>query len=634
MVRLLVLVCFAVIAARLTWLQVIHGEKFERYSRENRIRQIEIPAPRGMILDRNKQLIVDNRPTFDVQIVPQYFKNLQRDEQERILNRLSSFIDMPKEKILEKLNGKRYEAPHIPVKIKLNLSQKELALIKTHKLDLPSIEVAMEIKRTYLHGETGAHLLGYLGEINDKELRKVRKEGKRYRQGDVIGKTGIEKRWEPTLRGIPGRDFIEVDALGRRKSQRDDVMDWLQPRPSIPGKNVVLTIDQEIQEVAKKAFEDKIGGLIALKPSTGEILAKVSVPSFNPTEFARGPSVNLWKSLVNNPYKPLRDKTIQDHYAPGSVFKTLTSIAALEEGIVDENTTFFCPGSIRVGNRRYHCHAKYGHGEVDVYDALEKSCDVYYYRIAQKMDIDVLAKYAKRFGMGEKTQSGFRKETTGLIPTRAWKEKTFNEPWIPGETLSCVIGQSFVLTTMIQLANFYSALMNGGTLWKPFVVKQIESAEGEVLRSFEPEALRKVEVSDKTLKIVQEALYRVIHGERGTARRLKSLGVDMIGKTGTSQVVNFSADKIYGKCEEFEFQYRHHGLFVAVAPKKNPQIALAIVAEHACSSKYTLPIAKKVIKAYLDKYSEQKKAAVGEVVSSAPQNRKTASEAAAQEGQD
>ena len=605
---------FFILLSRLWYLQIMNGEKFRTYAEENRIKKVKITSPRGMIFDRNKKLLVDNRPALDLEVTPQ---ELYADKNwKKTIESLSKIVKMTPEEIIETLNKNKNQATFLPVKIKQDLSPEEVAVLESHKLDLPGVNVQMEIKRTNLYGDLAAHLMGYVGEVNPNELPKLNKNiqagGTPYKMSDVTGKFGLEARLETVLRGIDGEEYIEVDALGRRKRQTKGIISSLKPKPSVPGKNLILTIDQDLQIAAEEALtklypEKQVAAVIALSPKTGEILTALSQPSFDPTLFSRGVSTKLWNELLNNEYHPLRDKTIQDHYSPGSTFKALTAIAAMEEKVVDANTTVSCAGHIQVGNRRYHCWKKGGHGTVDLHKALKESCDVYFYRIAQKIGIDTIAKYATMFGLGKRTGVNLAHEETGLIPTEAWKKRRFNQDWIAGETLSCAIGQSYVLTTPLQLASLYAAIGNGGNLWKPYIVKYIESPDGRILKEFQPEQIGHAAVSKNTLSAVNKALTAVVQEPGGTTFGHRVPGMDIAGKTGTAQVIRLSPDKLKQRCELMPFNVRDNALFAAYAPPEDPVIAVAVVAEHAChGASGAAPVALAVIKSYLQKYMPEK----------------------------
>ncbi len=590
------------LVSRLVFLQILKGDQMRQYSEENRIKRVKIAAPRGMIFDRNHKLLIDNRPDFDLEIIPQYLKESRQEKE--VLGRLAKMLQMPEQEIYENLGKARGQPAFMPVKIKTDLSRNEVAQVEVRKLDMPGVEVRQEIKRTNIFGDIAAHLLGYIGEVNSTELPILNKMAQRYRLGDSIGRFGLEQRMEEHLRGVDGEEIKEVDALGRVKLEkhREHVLKTIPDKPAVPGKNLILTIDQDLQQAATEAFGDKIGAVAAIDPRNGEILAMLSRPSFDPTTFSRGIPIKIWAKLLNNENHPLRDKTIQDHYSPGSTFKIVTAIAGLQEKVIDANTKFFCPGQIKIGNRTYHCHHR--HGEVNVIQAITQSCDVFFYRVAQKLrSVDDIAKWANVLGLGKKTGINLAGEVSGLIPTEAWKRKRFGLQWNAGETATVAIGQSFVLTSVLQLANLYAAIGNGGTLYKPFIVKKIETTEGQSLMEFPPIALSKFTLDPKGLDLVKQGLWGVVNSPHGTAFSQRLPGMDFAGKTGTVQVIRISADKIYQRCETMRFRDRHNAVFVGFAPLNNPSIAVAVIAEHAChGATGAAPVAKAVIKRYLEKY--------------------------------
>jgi penicillin-binding protein 2 len=431
-----------------------------------------------------------------------------------------------------------------------------------------------------------------------------------YKNGDRIGKSGLEKTMESELRGIDGEKWLEVDALGRMKleNKRGHLNgDQAFEKPAVPGKNLTLTIDQDLQVIAAEAFGDKAGALVAINPESGEILAMISRPSYDPSAFARGIPTGLWNQLLKNENKPLRDKTIQDHYPPGSVFKLVTAITGLEEGVIDENSEFSCAGSIRMGNQVRHCHKKQGHGAMNVINAIIQSCDVFFYRVGQKLkSVDQIATWAQHLGLGKKTGVALNHEVPGLIPSEAWKLKVQKQPWQDGETLSVAIGQGPVLTTVLQLANMYASIANGGSLYRPYLIQSVTGNDSEVFKKYEAELMDQTRLKPKTYELIKKGLWGVVNSPHGTAYSQRLLGMDMAGKTGTAQVIGISADKIYNKCENMRYIDRHHGLFAAFAPVEKPRIAIAVIVEHAChGASAAAPIAKAVIKKYLQKYYPQ-----------------------------
>jgi penicillin-binding protein 2 len=601
----LILVAFVILIARLWYLQVYKGEQFYQYSLQNRLRKEIVKAPRGMIFSRNNELMVHNVPRFDAVIVPQYLQN--RGE---VLGKLSEVLDMPIETIEAVLARSRGQASYRPVLIKRNISRAEVAVIETESSKMPGVFVQTFISRMYRDREVGGHLLGYISEISQSQLPQFRKrDNYDYRLGDFIGQFGLEEQFDLFLRGEDGYEFMEVDARGRRRRHvggAQHLFSGIENRSEKPGNNIRLTVDRELQMVAYNALENKVGSVVALDVNTGQVLAMVSRPSFDPTQFSKGLTREYWESLTGDDRNPLRDRSIQEHYSPGSVYKTITAIAAVEEGLIDPDEEIMCRGTFRLGRRVYHDWKKQGHGMTDLYKSLRESVDVYYYKIATILDIDELARYSRKLGLGRRTGIDLPRETTGLIPTKEWKRKRFGEEWQLGETLSCAIGQSYVLTTPLQLAMSYAAIANGGKLWRPYVVKEIFSNTGEIILRKEPELLDEVQLSEKTMKAIRRGLYEVVNKPGGTAYWHRGRGIRMAGKTGTSQVRSMTPTELFSRCIDMPYSHRHHGLFVAYAPAYDPKISVSVVVEHGCSgSSAAAPVAREVITAYMKKYEPE-----------------------------
>jgi len=592
-----------ILVARLVHLQILMGERWAEYSENNRIKRVEIPAPRGMMFDRNGTLLIDNRPAFDLEITPQYIRESKQED--KVIELLAKLIGSTPVEINEKLEKAKGQPAFLPVKIKRDLDRDTVARIKTWQIAMPGVSIKMEIRRTNVFGSVSSHTLGTIGKMSGREYNRLKDSDLNYRKFDFIGKTGLELQMEHYLRGEDGEQLVEVDALGRIRLDKGKNQSLIKKgtKPEIPGKNIVLSIDQDLQMAAVEAFGDKKGAAVAIDPQTGEILAMVSQPSFDSTEFSRGISYSLWNTLRNDPYRPLRNKPVQDHFPPGSVFKAVTAIALLEEGIIDLNSRFVCKGRIKVGRRYYHCHKESGHGEMNIISALTQSCNVFFLRSALKLkSVDVISKWARKLGLGTRTGIKLAGEVPGLIPTEAWKDKRFHTVWNQGETLSVAIGQSFVLTTTVQLANLYAAISMRGKRYRPFLVKRIEDYSGKILNEHTPEVLEDAFLSDKTYDTVVKGLWGVVNDRSGTAYWRRIPGVDYAGKTGTAQVIGVSADKIYGKCDTYEYAERNHGVFAGFAPIQNPRIAVAVFAEHSCSgSGGAAPIAKKIVETYLEK---------------------------------
>lgn len=597
----LILISFGLLLLRLWYLQVVKGEMFYEFSLNNKIRKESVDAPRGMIFSRNSKLLVNNVPRFDAVIIPQYVSELND-----VVSKLATILNMSEDEIHKIIARFRGQASYRSITIKKNISQTELAIIETESEKIPGVRVEVYITREYSGNEIGAHLLGYISEISQQQLPRFSKRDRRnYKLGDFIGQSGLEEKFDVTLRGIDGREIVEVDARGRlRRVIKDNTLyEDITNLPAIPGNNIRLTIDSDIQEIAYNALEGKVGSAVAIDVNTGDIIAMVSRPSFDPSNFSRNLTTKYWNSIVEDENNPMRDRSVQEHYAPGSTFKTISAIAALEEKVIDPKTEFFCDGSLKVGKRTFHCWKKNGHGNVNVVDALRESCDVFFYQIAKKMDVDDLAKYAKAFGVGSKTGISLPRETSGLMPTKDWKKKRYGREWQKGETLATIIGQSYVLMTPLQLANAYAMIANGGIGYKPNLIKEIFSINGDIIEKIEPEITREIKISPENLKVVKQGLFEVVNESTGTAFWYKLPGGQISGKTGTSQVIEFSAEKIYHKCEEREYKYRHHGIFASYAPSLNPRIAVGVIVEHGChGSSAAAPVAKAIIEKYLEKY--------------------------------
>lgn len=608
-----------VIMSRLWYLQIYQGEELREYSEKNRVKETKVPAPRGLILDRDGHVLVDNLPGFEATITPQYATHL-----EETAKAVAQALDLNEEKVMSEVKkGRRRDGPFRPVRIKDNLTMEEVYKLKLLRWDHPGLNVNEIVLRHYPLGPDGAQLFGYVGEITREQIERYNQKFFNqftFEQGDIIGLSGLELTFEGQLRGQDGVWYVEVDAKGREAVSETPRQFGLQPRPAIPGQNLQLTLDRDIQEAAYKAmfredtYGNRIGGVVAMK-SNGEILAWVNTPSFDPNEFTTGISRSLWDKLNNDPFKPLRDKIIQDHFSPGSTFKPIVALAALQEKVITPSTIVHSPAMIKFGRRPYHDHTKTGHGYITVLEALERSSNVFFYKMGISLGIDRMAPYAKAVGLGEKTEIQLPHEVSGLIPTSEWKKRAKGEDWQPGENLSNAIGQGFVLTTALQMAVAYNTIGLEGKVVKPFVVKRVLSPDSAVATEFEPTIIRDVSkesfdgvtIDTKTFRTVKEGMRRVANGNAGTARWWKVPGIEMAGKTGTSQVRSFSADEIYDKCELRPIMQRHHGWFVAFAPADAPEITVAVLAEHAChGSTGGAPIARDIVLAYMQKYHPEK----------------------------
>lgn len=599
---------------RLWYLQIVEGTELREFSEKNRIKEEKVPAPRGMVLDREGRVLVDNQPGFDAVIIPQYASELSKTA-----SVIGKILGIPDQAIIKKVKTSRIQNGSFwPVRVKENLNRDEVARIERLRLDHPGLRIDMSIKRSYLLNKNGAQMYGYVGEISKTELPRINKglaEGSKFEQGDYVGKSGLEQFYDPKLRGKDGLRFLQVDAHGREIAAANPTIlgQFGQVQEAEPGSSMVLTIDKDIQEAAYEAFvkNDRIGALVALDPRNGEILAWVNAPSYDPNEFSTGISPKLWSTLINDPFRPLRNKVIQDHSPPGSTFKAIVALAALQEGLITTSTTHYCHGFLKFGRKQYHCHIKNGHGSVNVVSALEKSCDIFFYKMGMALGIDTIAKYARTLGLGMKTEVSLGGEIAGLVPTSDWKKRTLGEEWQPGENLSNAIGQGFILTTPLQVAQAFGGIAMDGIIYRPHLIKRLLDSEGHMIEE-PPLAVREnlgnglqseTKISPQVLAIVKEGLTRVVNSPTGTAIRSHLPGIKMAGKTGTVQLFSLSPEQLFVKCNTRPLTQRHHGWFVGFAPVEKPEIVIAVLAEHACSgSGGAAPLAKDVMMAYFKKY--------------------------------
>lgn len=586
MVMVCVSVAALVLILRLIYLQIVKGQEYRRLSLNNSIRLQSIDAPRGLIFDRHGNLLVDNRPSFDL-----YISLKDARPVKQTLARLAAHSSLPEVELMEAVADVRGAAYYHPQLLRRDIGRDTMAVVSSRSYDLPGVDIQTQRLRNYIFSGLAAHLLGYIGEINTKELAQERHADSR--PGSLVGKFGVERSLERYLRGERGGRQVEVNANGQ-------VVRVLQTVPARNGHNVYLTIDSRLQQRAEELLMDTAGAVVALDPKSGEILAMASSPAFDQNDFITGLSHDKWNALIGNPLRPLENKAIQGEYPPASTYKILTAMAGLQEGVITENDTLFCPGYYRFGRRNYRCWKRGGHGSVDLVKALAQSCDVYFYQVGQRLGIDRLAWYAKAAGLGALTGIELDHEGEGLVPTAAWKKARTGIPWQPGETLSVAIGQGFNLVTPLQLAVLTAAVANDGVRLQPTLVKEVASWDGTVVQRNSPRIAGRLPVSATVLALVQKGLWEVVQGERGTARIARLEGTHISGKTGTAQVV--SREKI----EESEdgasiHKYKDHAWFVAYAPSDQPRIAIAVIVEHGEHGSSTAsPVARELIKTYLE----------------------------------
>ena len=588
---ILTVVCFLCLWMRIWYLQILKWQYLTGLSENNRVRMVTLPAHRGMIKDRNGKTLVSIRPSFNLYLTPEDAQELDTS-----LDKLAQRISFDRAKLKKEMAlSKSFKQ----VLIKGDISRSEVAFVEENNMSLPGIQIKAEPLRNYVFNDLASHTLGYLGEVSKESLRN--QEGSAFRQGDFVGKNGLEKKYESLLHGVKGYKEVEVDVSGRE-------LKTLRKLPPESGNNLILTLDVKVQAELEKLMtgtvEQKMNGsVVVIKVQTGEIIAITSKPSFNPNMFAAGISPQNWSGLMGDEWNPLQNRSIRGQYPPGSTYKIVTALAGLEEGVIKPDTTIFCPGHFRLGRGQYRCWKKSGHGSMNLHDALVQSCDVYFYTIGHRLGIDVIAEYAKRFGLGRPTRLGLSREKNGLIPTTQWKLLNKKEPWQLGETISASIGQGYNLVTPIQQAIMMAAVANGGTLLKPYLVKRIEGPDGQVRKEYFPEITGQIGVNPEHLEQVRMALRGVVNEPRGTGQKSRMKNIIVSGKTGTAQVVRMKSNEELEKNEIIPFRYRDHAWFVAFAPYERPEIAVAIIVEHGGHGGVTAgPIARKIFKKYFKLY--------------------------------
>ncbi len=585
MLFIIVSIALTLIVMRLWYLQVIKGDELRQRSENNSVRLRKIKSMRGLILDTGRQVLVDNQPSFDIVFVPDRTRDVNTaiekirtlyTERSLTFSSLSSF------------NGK--VKPLVPVTLEKNISMEKLAVVETHALELPGVVVEVTPIRQYLNGKMTAQVIGFTGEISREELDHDSSD--LLTPGDIIGKFGIEKFLDAYLRGKNGAEQVEVNVAGK-------AVRYLGRIQSEPGDNAVLSIDSTLQEEAWKALGERPGAVAVLDPRNGAVLALVSSPSFDPNLFNSSISSDDWEKLAGNRRHPMENRSISGQYPPGSTYKPVIAAAALEEGLITPETTFYCNGTFELGNRVFRCWNTKGHGHISLHRAIVESCDVYFYNLGKLLGVDKIAHYAQAFGLGTPLGIDLTREKGGLIPTRQWKLSRMKEPWQQGETISISIGQGFNLVTPLQLANIYATLGNGGTLYRPRLIKQLESSDRRVIKVYEPEKMGTLPVSPQNIQIINKALWGVVNEKGGTGSVLKRPEADVSGKTGTAQVIGLPQDQAARKAKRVSADFRDHALFACFAPYGNPEIAVAVILENAGhGGSAAAPVARKVIDAY------------------------------------
>jgi len=575
----LIVIVFAAFLGVFWYLQVIKGDEFALLAENNRLRRIALPPTRGVVLDRRNEVLASTRPALNLVLVREGLTDADGQ-----LRRLERLLGIPYDGLNARLNGMRRRPTFEPLVIKEDVQLADIAKVEARREWFPSVEVEQTALRDYPDGPAVAHAVGYVGEVNESQLAKIA-DGS-LQQGDIVGRTGVEREYDEILRGRRGWRLQTVNSLGRPLGSS-------QPgRDPEDGHPLHLTIDKRLQRKLVESLADEVGSGIFMNPKTGEVLAIASTPGYDPNVFTAPVSRMTWTALISDPHHPLTDRAISSFYAPGSTFKVLMTIVGLETGAITPQTTVQCSGSVAIYNRQFMCWKKGGHGTVDVHRALMQSCNVFYYLLGRKVGIDAISKYAKMFGIGELTRIDIPGESRGNPPSAEWKKRIHKEPWYPGDTISVSIGQGLLAVTPVQMATMISAVANGGVLVRPHLARDAKSESS------------KIPVSAGTLALIRDALADVV--EEGTATRAQLGPIRVAGKTGTAQVFKKSVGVDADKQPKNE---RDHAWFIGYAPAENPEIAFAIVIEHGGHGGTTAaPVARKVLEVYFEDRLPQKEA--------------------------
>jgi penicillin-binding protein 2 len=556
-------------------LQVIDADKYSSLAERNRVRAIPVIAPRGRMLDRDGRVLVDNRPAFSVLLL--------RDDPalvEKYLPAIADGLGVSLADLRDQLSNTRNLPKFQPIIIKPDASPADIAYIESHRSDIPILEMIPVSRRRYLPGGFLAHAAGYVGEVSEQQIEAS--NGK-LRPGDFAGKTGLERQYNDLLQGTDGQRRVIVNSIGKEVGH-------LTTQEAIPGKQITLTVDYDLQQTAEQSLGARPGAVVALDPRNGEVLAMASHPALNPNDFAVRISGEDWKKLNDDPEHPLLNRAIQAQLAPGSVFKIVTATAMLEDKVPPENFTTFCPGYATFYGRQFKCwvYGKSSHGVVSLHKAILESCDIFFYNVGMRLGIDRLSYYGSKFGLGHKTGIDLPEELPGLMPSAEWVERVFHRKWYAGETISVSTGQGAVITTPLQLARMIGGIAMGGVFKQPHMLKDAPNIGEE-----------RFTLSEPTVEKITDGMYGVVNEEGGTARNVRLPGIEVSGKSGTAQVIGYATRDRFGKQKKFE----DNAWFVGYAPRRNPEIVVAVLVQESGKhgGEAAGPVVKDVIKAYYDK---------------------------------
>ena len=555
-------------------LQIVDSDRYAQLAERNRVRSIPIIAPRGSMLDREGRVLVDNYPSFSVLLLRD-----DPSEVEKYLPQIADGLGMTLDELKQEIDASRAMPKFQPIVIKPEASPSDIAFIESHRSDIPVLEMLMVHRRRYPHGDMLASAIGYVGEVSAEQ---VEASDSKLKPGDEVGKSGLERQYNDVLMGTDGMRRVIVNSIGKEVGR-------LEQQDAIPGKPIQLTIDYDLQAVADSYMADKEGAVVAMDGRTGEILAMVSRPTFDPKDFAVSIPSAEWQALNSDPRTPMLNRAIQGQLAPGSVFKIVMATAMLESKAVPEDFSVFCAGHAQFYGRTFHCWKPAGHGMTDLHKAIVDSCDVFFYTLGQRLGIGRIHDYAAGLGFGRRTGIDLPGEEAGLMPSEEWVQRVYHHKWYAGETISVSIGQGSVMVTPIQLVRMIAAVANGGNLVQPHLLKNLSAKTDHF------------PLSEDTVEQVTQGMYGVIN-EGGTGSSLKLQNVEFSGKSGTAQLMSYEAGAKMGKKGK-----ETNGWFVGYAPRRNPEIVVAAVIQGSSEHGGTTagPVVRDVVKAYYDKKTGQ-----------------------------
>lgn len=574
-----IVAAFVFLAGSFWFVQGVQAEKYRGLSEANALREIEIPAKRGLIMDRTGKILADNQPAYTLQIdrvLMKPFVKADKQRREKLLTFLANVLELPPAEVTARWEKESAKLPATqPFPIAEDLSMAQVAKIQAQSVAFPEVNVVPVQRRNYPYNTMAAHVLGFIGEVTEKDL--TQKEHETLQQGDLIGKRGVELMYDMYLRGRDGAEFWQYDADGRRLSEY--VPARQQP---IPGDNISLTIDFELQRRAEQYFieNEMVGAAVALDPRNGEVLAMVSSPALNPNVYSKRFTPDVYKTITSNPFKIELNRSIQGLYSPGSIFKIVMAMAGLSEGVIGPDTQFNCGGSGVFFGRRFRCWKKEGHGSVDVERALKVSCDIFFYNTGARLGVDKIKEHANKLTFGETSHIDLDGERAGLVPSTEWARTKQNRKWYPSETISVAIGQGPLIVTPLQIANMTAAVANGGKVFQPHVVRYVDRVQkdGSYQRFRVPSrVIHEVALAPNALHAVRNGLWQVVNEQGGTGANARVEGLDISGKTGSVQVIAYSG---WIKASSLPFKFRDHAWFASFAPRENPQIVVVVFVEH------------------------------------------------------